>query len=232
MSSTDKVKKSRSKDKIFSVDRSSSSKKDKHKSSKHRSSSSKSDKEHKSSKRHHKERESDEKGVVPVKVKKSVEKSRQRLEGSQKDLQDLLESRETDTFAIAAQREMLRKLNNMIPVAEQIYLKYPKQSNAYAFNVLVSQMRELISDLQAHEDRSIVLDRIVMEVLDPASQTLASFLIENNFRLKKILDDTVKADEKKRVFDHLDTVTKQSGAYARQLLIGIKDRIEKLIGEN
>ena len=143
----------------------------------------------------------------------------------------LLDNQENDNAISLVQKEALKSIIGMVAIAEGQYKQYPANTNAMALNGLVTQMRELISDLQANSDKSLVIDRIIYDILYPSITQIANFLIEINFQLKKDLEKFIIPEHKKEANSVLDAATKNSGGYIKELFLQLKTRIEKSLSE-
>lgn len=146
-------------------------------------------------------------------------------------IQELLTNRENDNAIDMANRAMLNSLLDLIPIAESRYRDDPRQSNAYALSNLISQIRELIADLQATADKSLIVDKVVYDILQPTMLTLAQFLIDTNYQLKKEIDPLLHQEKLKEAHTTIDSMSKSSGQYVQLMFNTLKERISKALGE-
>lgn len=65
-------------------------------------------------------------------------------------------------------RAALAETLELIPKAKKAYMRYQSQSNAFAFNGLVTKCQELIADIQALDDKGGALERILDQTIVPS----------------------------------------------------------------
>jgi hypothetical protein len=146
-----------------------------------------------------------------------------------KDMQvivDMLEDKENDSAITLTQKAMLQTVIMMMPEAEKRFFANTSAHQAvYAFNALVTTARELIADVQAAEDKTKVIDRIIYDLLEPQILSLVNYLLESNFYLVKQLKPLVKEKHHKKLQDILNDATKSSGSYAKEMFATFKERL-------
>lgn len=147
-------------------------------------------------------------------------------------IQELLLDKHTDNAIDNANRALLRATLDLIPIAEGRYRDDSRQSNAYALNTLINQARELIADIQASDDKSVVTDRIVYDIIKPTMMTFAQFLIDGNYQLKRELADNLKPDRVKQSHEIIDQTSKGSAQYIQAMFKDLRDRVTKSLGES
>lgn len=124
----------------------------------------------------------------------------------------------------------LKMLVDLIPYAEKEYRRDPRQSNAYAINALVTQIRELISDLQAEDNTLELINKIVLNIVQPITQKIAGSLIEFNFSIKSSIKGDLIDGRYERVEREIDTATKDIArtiqGYVNQMCDEIRESTE------
>jgi len=103
------------------------------------------------------------------------------------------------------QKQMLDAVTRIIPIAEKQYRRNPTQSYAYALNALVSQARELASDLQNTGDRQKLAATLSREILMPAFRAVAQILVDEHHSLRRRLDEKILPEERRRAMDLIDS---------------------------
>ena len=144
-------------------------------------------------------------------------------EATQKIL-SMLESQD-DSLVVLTQKLMFEKVLMLLPEVEERYYEAPTQQNVYAFNAVVTQLRELIADFQAKQDNSKVLDNILYTVLQPTLLSFVQFLMDSNHNLNKQLKELVKESKHKKLKDIIDNTTKSMGAYGQEMFATLKERL-------
>ena len=148
-----------------------------------------------------------------------------------KKIRQFIEGKEDDTASLMAQRQLLSMLIDLIPVAESTYRKDSRQSNAYAMTSLISQIRELIHDIQSTQDRGRVADSIVYNILQPMILSFAQFVVDNNHHTKRDLKEIVDARSQRELDSVMNKQAKALGAYMQSFFEDLKARITKELSE-
>lgn len=146
-------------------------------------------------------------------------------------IQELLDVKENDNAIEIAQRAMLKSLFDILPIAESQYREWKNERAAYAFGALIDKARELISDIQAANDRSIVTDRIIFDILQPTMMTLGQFLIDSNYQLKRDLVEYIEPSKLKEAHKAIDISSKGAATYIQAMFNDLKVRVTKSLGD-
>lgn len=121
----------------------------------------------------------------------------------------------------------LKMLVDLIPYAEREYRRDPRQSNAYAINALVTQIRELISDLQAEDNTLELINKIVLTIVQPVTQKIAGSLIEFNFAIKTSIKGDLLEGRDERVNREIDNATKDVARQIQGFINQMADEIRE-----
>lgn len=84
-----------------------------------------------------------------------------------------LEYGNTDGAISLLSKNLLSTCIDVLPILENQVRASDGARGSFAFNQLISSIREQIADLQALQDRSLVAERIVERVVRPAYQAMA-----------------------------------------------------------
>lgn len=147
-------------------------------------------------------------------------------------IQELLDVKENDNAIALAQKAMLKSMFDILPIAETQYREWKNERAAYAFAALVDKARELIADIQAANDRSLVTDRIIYDILQPTMMTLGQFLIDTNYQMKRDLQEYIDPARLKEAHKSIDTTSKSSAQYINAMFNDLKDRVTKAMNES
>lgn len=151
------------------------------------------------------------------------------LKEKSRKIRRLVRKGDNDAAAELIMKSLTSVLVDLLPIAEARYREDPRQGNAYAFNNLVSTARELVTDLQANTDKSIVVNNIIFNILQPSSTTIVTFLIDTNFSFKKEMAGYVKPEHGKEANDLIDKMSKSYVAFLKAVLVDIQDRISQAL---
>ena len=86
---------------------------------------------------------------------------------------DLLETSDTDGAASLTTRTLVQTLVDILPVAERAVRRSKGQRGVMGLNQIISQIRELLHDLQAYKDRDQVGQTIVDRFIRPSFLDMA-----------------------------------------------------------
>lgn len=153
------------------------------------------------------------------------------LKEKSRKIRKLVKRGENDAAAELIMKSLTSVLIDLLPIAEARYRADPRQGNAYAFNNLVSTARELVTDLQANTDKSVVVNNIIFNILQPSSTTIVTFLIDTNFSFKKELAGYIKPEHAKDANDVIDKMSKSYVSFLKAVLVDIQDRISQALQE-
>ena len=160
-----------------------------------------------------------------------ISDTKEYLKGKARKIRKYIKKGENDKAAEQILKSLTSVLVDLLPIAEAKYRKDQRQGNAYALNTLISTTRELAADLQANTDKSVVVDNIIFNILQPSSKTIVSFLIDNNFTMKKELASYIKSEHAAEANLVIDKMSKAYASYFKAVLIDIQDRITVALTE-
>jgi hypothetical protein len=104
----------------------------------------------------------------------------------------MLEMNDNDGAIIVLQKRLLQSSIAMLVHAEKLMVDTQGAKGTYQYATLVSQIRELITDIQAARDRSFIANQIMQSIIQPAFIDMAEMIMNKHsgFR-KELLDDSV-----------------------------------------
>ena len=142
------------------------------------------------------------------------------------DIQQLLEQ-DSDRASERFQRRALAMLIDLIPVAEAKYRERAGEHSAYALNSLISQARELISDIQAGKDSEELVNTLGLEILKPCFTAIAQSMIDNIYRLRRRVERNIKPSKVESVNEAVDDMAKEFAAYLENQYTQTYDLVRK-----
>lgn len=148
---------------------------------------------------------------------------------SANDIKDLILRADKSQGFEKFQAEMLRSLIDTIVIAENQYNERPGQSNAYALNALISQAREIIADLQAAEESSNIVGRLVSEVMLPEFTNIGQSIINQMFYLKKNVKPSIKEGREQQVDNMVDDATKELARNIEDVFKSVQKHLRKYL---
>ncbi len=118
---------------------------------------------------------------------------------------------------------------NMIGEAEKNYHKFGNERAAYAYNALVSQLREIENDMRLVADLGHQADK-VMDIFTDNYRNLARHMIDLAVKIKRGLSSE-KRIKPRRVVTILDDFLKEHGQFMENSLVKTGDEIKDLMTE-
>lgn len=100
-----------------------------------------------------------------------------------------LEMNDNDGALTLIKKRLLQTTVRLIPYAENIVQSSQSQKGIYQFTSLVNQIRELMTDIQADQDRRYIAQSLVREVLQPAFMEMAQTIITDHHAFRKASED-------------------------------------------
>lgn len=119
----------------------------------------------------------------------------------------------------------LKMAVDLLPIAEREFRKYPKQSNAFMVNALLTQARELFQDLQVTEDRTEQAVKIINKILQPFLTQITQVLIDNMFALQRTTEGALPSDRTERIVNAFGDTLKEVGREYQKLFFSVNKQI-------
>jgi hypothetical protein len=114
------------------------------------------------------------------------------LGDSAEEIQQLLETNDSDSATMLLQKRLLQSLTDMIPMTEHAIRKSKGTRNVYQFNSLVTSLREILIDIQSTKDRGALGDALVEKIIRPSFLDIGMLLVQEDARVtadaKDLLD--------------------------------------------
>jgi len=104
----------------------------------------------------------------------------------------MLEMNNNDGGITLLKKRLLQMTVNVLPSAEQQLVETGAQKGVYQFATLVSQIRELITDIQADNDKKYIAQTIAETILKPAFMGLAQDIINDHHDFRRATETYVK----------------------------------------
>ena len=133
--------------------------------------------------------------VVPAPKKRisklNTKNMRSILGDSAEEIQQLLESNDSDSATMLLQKRLLQSLTDVIPMAEHAIRKSKGARGVYQFNSLVTSLRELLIDVQSTRDRGALGDALVDKIIRPAFLDIGMMLVQEDARVTADVKDSL-----------------------------------------
>lgn len=108
----------------------------------------------------------------------------------------MLEMNDNDGAIIILQKRLLQSSIAMLVHAEKLMTNTEGAKGTYQYATLVSQIRELITDIQAARDRSFIANQIIQSIIQPAFIDMAEMIMNDHSGFRKdLLDDDIVAEK-------------------------------------
>jgi hypothetical protein len=149
-----------------------------------------------------------------------------------REIMDAVATGNIDHAVLQFQRQAYSTIVNLIPIAEKAYKKHQREHQAYVLNSLISQGRELASDLMASGDRAQLAEIIAREVLEPVFKSMLQQFMQEQLQLKTILGDKIKPQFSADASREMDNSLKRMAQVMNDMYKSTTQQINrKLLGD-
>jgi len=143
------------------------------------------------------------------------------------EMLNLIENNNRDGATVMIYKQLLSTLVTLLPVAEHVVRHTKGQRGVYQINQLMSQVRELMADMQAVQDRGLLGKTLVQRYVRPAFLDIAQQMVYNDQRIIAEVVPYVDAKYKDRVRDNILNAQKELGKYIQNQYEDIAENIIK-----
>lgn len=133
--------------------------------------------------------------VVPKKVRVQLEADFGKHAGK---LIDMLEMDHTDGALTLLKKRLLQTSVGLLPFAEATVRESKSARGVYQYSTLVSQIREIMGDIESDRDRDLLLNVIDERVIKPAFMDMAHEIVMKHFEFKKGMEQSIRSEEVQR----------------------------------
>lgn len=131
-----------------------------------------------------------------------------------------LEMNDNDGALTLIKKRLLQTTVRLVPYAENIVATSQSQKGIYQFTALVNQVRELMTDIQADQDRRYIAQSLIREVLQPAFMDMAQTIITDHHAFRKASEDMLDPRYTQRFSEALQHLAKD---FAKKMMEVYKD---------
>lgn len=136
------------------------------------------------------------KDVVDLKTKKKLKT----MFGQRtKEILDLIENNQKDGAVVLIYKQLLKMLVSLVPILERVVRKSKGRYGTYQVNQLVSQLRELLADMQAVQDRGLLGRTLVSRYVRPAFTDIAMQIVTNDHRILTAILPHIAEEKREKV---------------------------------
>jgi hypothetical protein len=124
--------------------------------------------------------------------KKSVKALKSKFGDHSDTIMNMLEMNNSDGGIALLQKRLLQSTIQLLPLAEEQMTETKAQKGVYQYATLVSQIRELITDIKSNEDRKYIAQKLAEQILRPAFMDLAQDVITKHHDFRRTVETCVK----------------------------------------
>lgn len=110
-------------------------------------------------------------------------------------IMDMLEEGNNDGGITALKKSLLLTVIRVLPSAEKTMVDSESGKGTYQFVTLISQIRELVGDIEADRDRAYIAQSLLETIIRPAFMDMAQELMTKHHEFRKATEDYVKPAE-------------------------------------
>ena len=173
----------------------------------------------------------EEKELSPEELERrqKIEEEIVKINNRYRKLAKSLKEADSDTQAnIRVLKYCFAMSHRLLPIAEEIYIKYKNERGVYAIAGLVEQIRELSNDLRMLSSNDKTVEYVLNVVFLPALQLVMQHIISDFAELKTTLTDSLPEKKAKPIKLKLSKMTKAYG----QLLDDVKKSVSEKVTEH
>jgi hypothetical protein len=127
-------------------------------------------------------------------------------------------------------KAMYDMVAELIPIAEANYRKFKIDRSAYALNTYLNQLREIANDMRSVNNFESQVRQLV-EMCRFQYSMIAQNMVEEADTVRRTLRDVVRDDQRIKVDDALEKLTRGQAQYLKASLDGFTDQLAKLLLE-
>lgn len=99
------------------------------------------------------------------------------MSANSKEILRLLEAKENDAAIPLIYKAMLQTVVDLIPFAENVVRETKGTKGIYGLNIIISSVRELMVDIQAAQDRGLLGQSLLAQVIKPCFSDIAQEVV-------------------------------------------------------
>lgn len=164
--------------------------------------------------------------VLPKKVKVQIEAD---FGKHAPKLIDMLEMDHTDGALTLLKKKLLQTSVGLLPHAERTVRESQSARGVYQFSTLVSQIREIMGDIEADRDRDLLLNIIDERVVKPAFMDMAHDIVMKHFEFRKNLEQLVKPEDVQRFNIQLKRLARELAQDMQGQYVKIREGLDKAL---
>lgn len=144
-------------------------------------------------------------------------------------IQELMESNDTDSAIVLAQKKMLASTLALIPNTEKLVDGTDGTKGVYQYSTLINTARSLIEDISAQQDAQLIAESINTNYVHPTVLSLLQFTVDSLYRLRAGLKDYIQPEDKKAVGAMINDTANGMAAFYESKSVELQGKIMKRI---
>lgn len=151
--------------------------------------------------------------------------------GSAEQIHQLIEHGNTDAATTLIYKKLLQSVVDTLPYMEMVIRKSKGTKGAYAYNSMVSSVRELMTDIQQTQDRGRQGEIMVERIIYPVFLEIVAIIMREFEGLgqKMRRDDKMQQDHVNTYLKEFDEVQQRIGGQFQTFLKEIRDELRKFL---
>lgn len=141
----------------------------------------------------------------------------------------MLEMDRTDGALTLLKKKLLQTSVGLLPFAERTVRESKSARGVYQFSTLVSQIREIIGDIEADRDRELLLKVIDERVIKPIMMDMAHHIVTKHFEFRKELEVSVRPDAVQDFNKKLQNLAKDLAKEMQDQYLKINEGLNKAL---
>lgn len=168
------------------------------------------------------------KGTAVTKFKKhDVERAKSFFGQKAPEILEMIENNDRDGAVVLVYKQLLGMLVTLVPTAERVVREQKGYKGIYQLNMMVSGVRELLTDMQAVQDKGMLGRTLIERYLRPAFLDIASQIVQNNQRVQNEVLSYVPEKHHDKIKMYMRDSQRELGRYIEEQYKSISENIIK-----
>lgn len=167
-------------------------------------------------------------GEKRYQIDKATKKKLKTMFGQRtREILTLIENNERDGAVVLIYKQLLKMLVSLVPILEKVVRRSKGRYGTYQVNQLVSQLRELLADMQSVQDRGLLGRTLIKRYVRPAFADIAMQMLQNDQRILNLALLHLPGDRRAQVEAELKETQKELARFIQAQYRHVSEEIIK-----
>jgi hypothetical protein len=165
-------------------------------------------------------------------------KASQKVKAKKREIQDAMDTLVIPRVASTDEQRFLEDYSDMLTMTANIIRKLdeaisadkrPGSRDLYALSAIMSQHREIISDIRTMTDMSSQVEQLIVAALQPMTTQLGQNLIDAFYQIKALIVDVAKPAETQSAIKKLDRIFTDQGRFIQDQHTRTVEKVQEIL---